>query len=159
MNKQGVPFAGIMLTTVASLIGVAMNAIVPGQAFEIAMTLTAVLLIGSWSTIILCQLKLYKLSQEGLIERPNFKMPFAPYSGYATLVFFGLVLVLIGCNYPLGTFTIAAVPFYAAVLVIGWYMVRDRVRAIEEGVLVFDENQELSFAAESSNQTAAKLQN
>lgn len=159
MNKQGVPFAGIMLTTIASLIGVAMNAIVPAQAFEIAMTLMAVLIIACWSAIIICQLKLYKLSEEGVIERPKFKMPFAPYSGYATLVFFGLVLVLIACNYPLGTYTMAAVPFYAAALVIGWYMVRDRVRAIEEGVLVLDDNQELSLAPNANKLAVVKLQN
>ncbi|NIE77161.1 amino acid permease [Pantoea sp. Ap-967] len=159
MNKQGVPFAGIMLTTVASLLGVGMNAIVPGQAFEIAMTLTAVLIIGSWSGIVLCQLKLYKLSKLGLVKRPDFRMPLAPYSGYATLGFFGLVLALIACNYPVGTFTIAATPFYALALVAGWFLVRRRVRSIEEGALVFNEHQELISVGSEVRLADANLQN
>ena len=159
MNRQGVPFAGIMLTTVASLIGVVLNAIVPGEAFEIALTLTAVMLIGSWSTIVLCQIKLFKYSQQGDLERPGFRMPFAPYSGYATLGFFGLVLVLIAFDYPVGTYSIASLPFYATALVVGWYMVRGRVRAIESGELVFDENQELVRADQTNRPSFTHLQN
>ncbi|MGF6403197.1 L-asparagine permease [Pseudomonas frederiksbergensis] len=159
MNRQGVPFAGIMLTTVASLIGVVLNAIVPGEAFEIALTLTAVMLIGSWSTIVLCQIKLFKYSQQGDLERPGFRMPFAPYSGYATLGFFGLVLVLIAFDYPVGTYSIASLPFYAAALVVGWYMVRGRVRAIESGELVFDENQELVRSVQTNRPSFTHLQN
>ncbi|RQR85264.1 amino acid permease [Burkholderia sp. Bp9012] len=135
MNRQGVPFSGIMLTTAASSVGVVMNALVPGEAFEIAMTLTAVLLIGSWATIILCQIKLWRWSRDGLVERPEFRMAFAPYSGYTTLAFFAFILVLIGFDYPVGTFTIASVPFYGAALVVGWYLVRKRVKAIANGEL------------------------
>ena len=131
MNRQGVPFAGIMLTTVASLVGVFMNAIVPGQAFEIAMTFTAVLLIGSWSVIILCQIKLFRWARLGIVERPQFRMAFAPYSGYATILFFVFVLVLIGLDYPVGTFTIASIPLYAAMLVVGWFCVRKRVQRLK----------------------------
>lgn len=143
MNKAGVPFAGIMFTTIASLTGVAMNAFLPGQAFEIAMSLTAILMLGSWGVIILCQLKLFRLSECGLMERPKFRMMFAPYSGYATLLFFVLVFLLIAFDYPVGTYSAASMPVYAAVLVGGWYMVRRRVHAIAAGRLKFDDDQEL----------------
>ncbi|OWJ98237.1 L-asparagine permease [Pseudomonas sp. A46] len=139
MNERGVPFAGIMLTTIVSLLGVFLNAVLPGEAFEIALTLTAVLLIGSWATIVLCQIKLFKLSEAGVIQRPKFRMAFAPYSGYATLVFFSLVLVLIAFDYPVGTYTMATVPLCALALVVGWYVVRKRVQDIQEGKLKFDE--------------------
>jgi L-asparagine permease len=143
MNSSGVPFAGIMFTTAASLIGVAMNAFLPDQAFEIAMSLTAILMLGAWGVIIICQLKLYKLSEQGLVERPKFRMMFAPYSGYATLAFFVLVFLLIAFDYPVGTYSAASVPLFAVVLVAGWYMVRGRVYGIARGELKFDENQDL----------------
>ncbi|RAI72521.1 L-asparagine permease [Pseudomonas fluorescens] len=143
MNSNGVPFAGIMFTTIASLVGVAMNAFLPDQAFEIAMSLTAILMLGAWGVIIICQLKLYRLSQQGLIERPGFRMMFAPYSGYATLVFFVLVFILIALDYPVGTYSAASVPFYGAILVVGWFMVRGRVNDIASGKLKFDDKQEL----------------
>jgi L-asparagine permease len=143
MNSSSVPFAGIMFTTIASLVGVAMNALLPDQAFEIAMSLTAILMLGAWGVIILCQLKLYKLSQKGLIERPAFRMMFAPYSGYATLVFFVLVFVLIAFDYPVGTYSAAFIPFFGGVLLAGWFMVRRRVYGIASGKLKFNESQEL----------------
>ncbi|GAB7531248.1 amino acid permease [Pseudomonas sp. 3A(2025)] len=146
MNSRGVPFAGIMFTTIASLAGVAMNAFLPGQAFEIAMSLTAILMLGAWGVIILCQLKLYKLSEQGVMDRPNFRMKFAPYSGYATLAFFVLVFVLIACDYPVGTYSAASTPLFAAVLVFGWYRVRGRIQAIAQGRRVFDANQNLVSA-------------
>ncbi|WP_221624069.1 hypothetical protein [Burkholderia sp. Bp8998] len=43
--------------------------------------------------------------------------------------------MLIGFDYPVGTFTIVSVPLYGAALVVGWYLVRKRVQAIANGEL------------------------
>ena len=48
----------------------------------------------AWATIVACQLRFYQLAKRGELERPKFRMPFAPYSGYATLAFLVGVLVL-----------------------------------------------------------------
>lgn len=47
MNRSGVPYVGILLTAVVALIGVGVNAIVPEQAFEIALNVSALLLMCS----------------------------------------------------------------------------------------------------------------
>lgn len=64
-------------------------------------------------------------------------------------------LVPIGLDYPVGTFTIASVPFYGAVLAVGWYLVRDRVKAIASGEMTVSgqaEQRECGGQALASNE-------
>jgi len=57
---------------------------------------------------VLCQLKLLSWSKRGLLQRPGFRMFGAPYTGYLVLVFLAGVLVLVGFDYPVGTFTVGS---------------------------------------------------
>ena len=78
MSRGGVPYGGILFTAAITLLGVGLNAVVPAMAFEIALNATALAILCTWGTIVLCQLKLYKLSKKGLIQRPSFRMLGAP---------------------------------------------------------------------------------
>ena len=89
-------------------------------------------ILASWATIVICQLQLYRWSQQGRMVRPSFRMMGAPYTGYATLVFLVTVLVLMGFNYPIGTWTIASLLLLIPALIGGWYLVRDRVLEIAQ---------------------------
>ena len=59
------PYGGIALTAAIALLGVVLNAIVPAQAFEIVLNISALGIIASWATIILCQMELYRLAKRG----------------------------------------------------------------------------------------------
>lgn len=130
MTRNGVPFGGILLTGCITLLGVGLNAVVPGQAFEIVLNMSALGIVTAWGTIVICQLKLFSLSKQGLVERPHFKMMGAPYTGYATLAFLLAVLVLIGFDYPIGTYTLATLVLIVPALIAGWFAVRRRVLAV-----------------------------
>jgi L-asparagine permease len=54
-------------------------------------------------------------------------MPFAPYSGYLTLVFLLGVLVLMALDPEKGPWVIAALLAAVPALIGGWYLVRNRV--------------------------------
>ena len=54
----------------------------------------------------------------------------APYTGYLTLAFLLIVLVLMGFDYPIGTWTVASLLIITPTLIVGWYLVRDRVAEI-----------------------------
>lgn len=127
MNKNGVPYGGIAVTAVVTVFGVALNAVVPSAAFEIALNLSALGIICAWAVIVLCQLKLWQLSQRGEIVRPDFRMFGAPYTGILTLIFLFGVLVLMAFDYPVGSWTIASLIVIIPALVIGWYLLRDRI--------------------------------
>jgi len=124
MSSAGVPFAGILLTGCITLTGIVLNLVVPSDAFNIALEVAALGIIASWCTIVICQLKLHRLSQRGVLERPGFRLPGAPYTGYATLVFLALVVVLMCCQNRWNLLAlIVAVPLLAG----GWFAVRNRV--------------------------------
>ena len=130
MNRAGVPYMGIAVTAVVTAIGVALNAVVPEQAFEIALNVSALGIISAWAVIVLCQLKLRSLAERGALERPAFRMPGAPYTGYATLVFLGAVVVLMALDYPIGSATVASLVLIVPALIAGWFLSRDRIRAL-----------------------------
>jgi L-asparagine permease len=128
MSKNGVPYGGILLTCVIGLFGVVLNAITPSQAFEIVLNIAALGVLAAWATIVLCQLRLYRMAKAGTTQRPAFQMPWAPYSGYVTLAFLAGVVVLMALDGERGPWIIAALVIGAPALVGGWFLVRNRVR-------------------------------
>ncbi|KAB1657453.1 amino acid permease [Pseudoclavibacter sp. CFCC 11306] len=130
ISPQGVPYGGILLTAIVTLMGVVLNMFVPEQAFEIVLNLASIGIISGWATITLAHLRYYQLAKQGLYRRPKFRMPGAPYTNYATLAFLLLVIVLIGLDYPTGTYTLASMLIVIPLLVIGWYACRSEVKRI-----------------------------
>ncbi|MCP9624591.1 amino acid permease [Nocardia otitidiscaviarum] len=130
MSRSGVPYGGILLTSCIALFGIWLNYVVPSQAFEIVLNVASLGILASWATIVLCQLKLYRWSQEGRAERPAFRMIGAPWTGILTLVFLVGVLVLMAFDYPVGTWTVASLAIIVPALAVGWLVARKRVLAI-----------------------------
>jgi L-asparagine permease len=129
MNKAGVPYGGIAITAGVSLLGVPLNYLVPGEAFEIVLSVSAVGIITTWATILLCQIQLKRWADKGWLTRPSFRMFGAPYTGYISLIFLAAVLIMIFIDSP-ATLLITMVA--AALMVIGWFACRDRIRAIAD---------------------------
>lgn len=127
MNRNGVPFGGIALTGGLTLLGILLNLVVPEEAFEIALDLSALGIISTWGMIVACQIQLYRWSKQGILQRPAFRLPFTPYTSYASLLFLAVVLVLM-CydNY----WNIVAIVVGIPLLIGGWFAVRGKVLAI-----------------------------
>lgn len=130
LNARGVPYGGILLTAAVAFLGVILNAVVPAAAFEIVLNVAALGIIASWGMIVLCQLALFRLVKKGLAVRPSFRMVGAPYTGYLTLTFLVAVLVLMGFDSPVGTWTIGSIVIIIPALIIGWYASRGRINEI-----------------------------
>ncbi|WP_431956675.1 amino acid permease [Nocardia lijiangensis] len=132
MGRNGVPYGGILLTSLIALCGIALNGIVPDSAFEIVLNMASLGIIASWATIVLCQLQLWRWSEQGRVTRPAFRMFGAPWTGIVTLVFLFFVVVLTGFDYPIGTWTVATIVLIVPALMVGWFAARKRVLAIAE---------------------------
>ena len=104
--------AGILLTGVIGLFGVVLNFFVPEQAFEVVLNIASVGTMASWAAIAMSHQKYLKLVGEGKYKRPKYRAPGGRFSDWAVMVFLAVVLVLM------------------ALLIIGWYTVRDRVNEI-----------------------------
>ncbi len=92
LNKGGVPFGGIAITGVVAVLGVVLNYLAPGRAFEIVLNASALGIIASWGTIVLCQMRLHAWSKKGIVERPHYRLFGAPFTGYLVLAFLVAVL-------------------------------------------------------------------
>jgi L-asparagine permease len=132
MSKNGVPYGGILLTSGVGLLGIVLNAVKPSQAFEIVLHIAAVGIVFAWGTIVASQLQLYRLARAGRLQRPNFRMPLAPYSGYLTLIFLMGVVVLMLFDKVQGPWLLGAMIIGIPALIGGWFIVRHRVRAAAE---------------------------
>ncbi len=124
MNVHKVPYGGILVTVAIYLIGVVLNYIVPSSVFEIVLNIASLGIVSTWGFIIICQMMFRRAVNRGELQGVDFRMPFAPLTSWLTLAFLFGVLVLMGFDYPDGTFTIVAIPFVAAALAIGWFYLK-----------------------------------
>ncbi len=102
-----------------------LNAVVPSQAFEIVLEVSALGdHRGGWATITLCQLRLHALAKRGgVLERPSFRMFGAPYTGYLTLAFLLFVLVSMGFT-ETGRWVLLSLVVIVPALIVGWFAAR-----------------------------------
>ena len=136
MSANGVPYGGILLTTVFTVLGVVLNAVVPAQAFEIVLEVAAIGIIGGWATILLCHIRFVALTREGVLERPTFRLFWAPFTSYLTLAFLLFVLVTMGFS-ETGRWVLLSLVVLIPALMVGWYIAKPRVLAaaeVREGV-------------------------
>ena len=132
LNNRGVPFGGIVLTSAVIIIGVIINYVAPGKAFDIAMNLTAVTLVLTWGSMIVAQMKFQKRAEAGEFERPSFRMPWAPVSNWVTLAFLLLVVVLVASGDSIGLWTIIVSIPIVIVVWISWRWVKPSVERRRE---------------------------
>jgi L-asparagine permease len=136
MNKNGVPYGGILLTASITLIGVVLNAVLgASRAFDIILNVSALGIIGGWATIVLCQIKLQRWAKQGKAERPGFRLFGAPFTAYLTLAFLVFVLVSQGFSED-GRWTLSLLVIIIPLLILGWFLQRRRIMeaaAIREG--------------------------
>lgn len=139
MSRNGVPYVGILATGTIALFGVGLNAVVPKQAFEIVLNVSAMGTIVAWTAIVVCQLQLWRWWKQGKAQRPSFRMWGAPYTGIATLAFLLVVVILMLLSHEIeqraAVIVMIVVVFPA--MVVGWFLARKRVAqaaAAREGV-------------------------
>ncbi len=127
ISKGGVPVAGILLTAVVALFGVALNYWVPEEAFEIVLNIAAIGTMASWAAIALSHQKFLSLVKQGQYTRPGYRAPGGRFADWAVIVFIAGVMVLIAFDYPVGTWTLISLLVVIPLLIGGWFVVRKRV--------------------------------
>ena len=128
MNKGGVPYGGILLTAAFGVLGVVLNYVMPGEAFELVLNFASIGIIGTWAMIMVCSLLFWRSAQQGKLTRPGYNLPWAPYTQIVTLGFLASVLVLMWMDEGISRTTVNCLPLIAVALVGGWFLVRRRVR-------------------------------
>lgn len=95
------------------------------------MNIGAVGVMAAWVTIVMSHRKFVKLSEQGLYQRPSFRSPLGVFGDWLVVGFVVVVLFLMAIDYPVGSWTLGLVVVVVVpALVIGWFVVRDRVMEI-----------------------------
>lgn len=138
MSSQGVPWAGIVMTSVVFVFGSVLNALAP-NAFEIALEAAAIGVVFTWSTIFLCQLRLRQLVKRGVIAPSPFQAPGYPWTSIVGLAFLAFVIVGLGISgwqsspyfWHKTSFLVVVfgIPILAVLLAIGWAVAKPKVMA------------------------------
>ncbi len=144
MSKSGVPWAGIVMTSVIYVLGGVLNYFA-ADAFDIALEAASIGVVFTWATIFVCQIRLRQLSDRGVVPASPFRAPGSPYTSIIGLVFLALVVVGMAISgwqsSPefLGKTTflvvVFGIPILAVVLYIGWRVVKPKVVANTGGRL------------------------
>ncbi len=127
MSRTQVPYGGIFLTAGAALVGVGLNAWLPGEAFEIVVNIAALGVISTWVMIMVCHILFVRRAGAGHVVRPAFRLGASPWIEIATIGFLAFVVIEMGVSGgAVGRWTIALVVPIAAALTLGWYGIRRR---------------------------------
>ncbi|GAA0517157.1 L-asparagine permease [Saccharopolyspora subtropica] len=126
MNKNSVPYGGILLTASVCVMGVGLNYLVPAEAFEIVLNFASIGILATWAIILLCHLLFVRKAKRGEVTRPSYRLPFSPYTEIVTLAFLASVVVLMAFD-EVGRITLLCLPVIILALVIGWFRVRRQI--------------------------------
>lgn len=142
MSTHGVPWAGIVMTSVVYVVGAILNA-VDTNAFEVALECSSVGVVFTWGAIFACQIRLRQLSDRGVIPASSFQAPGSPWTSWIGLGF--LVFVVVGMavsgwqsdpsfwHKTDFLVVVLGIPSIALLLWIGWLVARPKVVASAGG--------------------------
>ncbi|MFI9273630.1 amino acid permease [Kitasatospora sp. NPDC052896] len=126
LNRRRTPAPAITVSALLMGLGVVLNAIAPGRAFDYITAVATVCGLWTWGIILLCQLRYRASWQGGHLPPPTFRAPAGRWSSWAALAFLVLVLVLIGFDRE-SRISLYVFPVWGVLLVIGYQVLR-RIR-------------------------------
>ena len=123
LNSAHVPTRGILASVVAMLAGVLINYAVPKQAFIYVISVVVMIQLWTWAIIIVSHLLYRRALAAGKVAASPYRMPGAPYSGYLTLAFFTLILILLGFDADT-RIALYVTPAWVLAMLVGWQLVK-----------------------------------
>lgn len=156
MNKNHVPYGGIIITSVLGIFGVVLNAVLPEDAFNIIMNLAGIGIAGTWTMILVTHLAFLKKVKRGQAERPHYRMPGAPFTNYLAIAFF-VIVVLSNLSDPSGRWTLALFAIVVVAMVAGWFYVRNRIEGNLMDEILDEDTDEALVEQETSTDHEGEL--
>ncbi|CBJ81866.1 aromatic amino acid transport protein (APC family) [Xenorhabdus bovienii str. Jollieti] len=114
VNQRSVPVLSIGLSALATSIGVLVNYIMPGKAFELLMALVVTTLVINWIMICLAHLK-FRTAKNAEGIKTKFQAFWYPFGNYLCLIFLAFILVIILMT-PEIRISVILMPFWIGML-------------------------------------------
>lgn len=127
MNSRRAPYGAVLFTGAVFLVGVALNYVVPKDAFDIATSIASLGIIATWAALLVAQTRLRRRALRGELVRPSYRMPGSPWTNRVVLAFLVLIVVLAAFSDETAVrASFYAVPVVLLALAVGWWAVRSR---------------------------------
>ncbi|MET9929650.1 MULTISPECIES: amino acid permease [unclassified Streptomyces] len=98
LTKSGIPLLGTTFSAALMLVGVWINYVAPGKAFEYVVSFATISGMWAWIMILVCQIRYRAKANRGELPQSSFKAPGAPYTSWFALLFIGMVIVMMGID-------------------------------------------------------------
>ncbi|WP_340622173.1 amino acid permease [Xenorhabdus siamensis] len=118
VNKRSVPVLSIGLSALATSIGVLINYIMPGKAFELLMALVVTTLVINWIMICISHLK-FRTAKNAEGVKTKFQAFWYPFGNFLCLIFLAFILVII-LMMPDIRISVILMPFWIGILWVGY---------------------------------------
>lgn len=93
LNNNHVPGNSLFISTLVISAGALLSKLIPGQAFGIVTTISAICFIWVWGVVLVCHIK-YKKTRPELQAASKFKAPLTPAINYVVLALFAAILII-----------------------------------------------------------------
>ncbi|WP_405492431.1 amino acid permease [Streptomyces sp. NBC_00096] len=98
LTRSGTPLAGTTFSAALMLVGVWINYVAPGKAFDYVVSFATISGMWAWIVILVCQIRYRAASDRGELPKSPFRAPGAPYTSWFALAFIGMVIVMMGID-------------------------------------------------------------
>ncbi|ORT61549.1 amino acid permease [Streptomyces sp. CB03238] len=98
LTKSGTPLIGLTFSAALMLVGVWINYVAPGKAFEYVVSFATISGMWAWIMILVSQIRYRAAVKRGEAPESEFKAPGAPFTSWFALLFIGMVIVMMGID-------------------------------------------------------------
>ena len=129
-KKTGVPTYAVLFSSAIVGISVILNAYLPGQVFNIVMSVAILAIIINWVMILITHIKFRKIIGPQEVAKLKFKMPLFPISNYVTIGYL-IMLVVLMAFLPSYRLSLYMAPVWLSILIIAYLIKRAGTKKAE----------------------------
>ncbi|KUH35229.1 MULTISPECIES: amino acid permease [Streptomyces] len=125
LTKSGAPLIGLTFSAALMLVGVWINYVAPGKAFEYVVSFATISGMWAWIMILISQIRYRAAVRRGEAPESEFKAPGAPFTSWFALLFIGMVIVMMGIDEG-ARVSLYCAPLWALLLGVSYLVLKSR---------------------------------
>ncbi|GGU63963.1 amino acid permease [Streptomyces lavendofoliae] len=125
LTKSGTPLIGTTVSAALMLVGVWINYVAPGKAFEYVVSFATISGMWAWIMILVSQIRYRAAVRRGEAPESEFKAPGAPFTSWFALLFIGMVIVMMGIDEG-ARVSLYCAPLWALLLGVSYLILKSR---------------------------------
>ncbi|MFF8383175.1 amino acid permease [Streptomyces kanasensis] len=125
LTKSGAPLIGLTFSATLMLVGVWINYVAPGKAFEYVVSFATISGMWAWIMILVSQIRYRAAVRRGEAPESEFKAPGAPFTSWFALLFIGMVIVMMGIDEG-ARVSLYCAPLWALLLGVSYLVLKSR---------------------------------